>query len=1204
MAQTACPEYDVPSSRVELLDATLTPERSNNVRGYGTSYGALSPRSFTVGSTTWTIFSVYERISSPADKLDIRLTANIPSDVREVLQLHVCDETYSFSDIESTQGTGWYRWNDPDIDWSSPSTRSLKITVPHPNPVFSRPSQARGPLAPDNAPGARWVFGQPLHAHAPGGARVGWPVTATDPYGGDVTYALAGRDGSKFRIDDEGQIWTVDGEDYRPGTYLVDVVATEPDDETATARLAIPVRQLAGVPPDRAGAPELIPGESRVRADGRGIELHFDEHLSAWWSNHIGDWPEDNVNRFRPTPEMFLATATGAGGPVEFEYVAVRGNVAYLMGASPRINEDATVFVSYAPGRYEGDRPPLQDWYGEEVAAFTGVAVKNWSYHGGRASATPAILDAWATPGSPGRVNLDFDRALQSANFPPASVFDLKFRGVGQTIASAARHSSIATRVLLTLDSGTAGSNFASDWTVSYEASGTDSLTGTNGEEARDFEELPVKKRFDVSVNSPTVREGTDATADFTVRLPGGTLANDVRIDYRTENRSARGAGAPGPMPPGNDRYADYRRTAGTLTFAPGDREETVRVPIYDNNVEDSGQTFVLVLSNLRGIPESFTVTLPEGRATILNHESGAQALTAAFSEVPESHGGETFAFRLAFSEDVPGLGWRALRDDALAAAGGTVLNVNRVARGSNRAWTVTVAPDGAGPVTVTLPATADCEAAGAICVDARPLAAAATATVPGAAETVETGDAPFTVRLAEVPAEHDGESAVSFEVHFSDEPHGYSYRTLRDATLGVSQGGTRITPSVKRLEKASNRAWTVTVEPVSKADIAIAVAAPADCAAAGAVCNADGEPLAGAVSATVPGPPALSVADARAREAPGATLDFAVTMSRASAATVTVDYATSDGTATAGADYEATSGTLSFAPGETEKTVSVPVHDDAHEDGGETLALTLSDPSGGNAYLADSEAVGTIENADAMPSAWLARFGRTVASQAVEAVEARLAAARAPGVEMRLAGERIGGRAEDAEGDPGSGSGASGLAAMADWLRGVEDGGRSRAVTPRQLLTGSSFALTGEARGGGTVGLWGRGAVTRFDGREGDLALDGEVASAMLGADWSGGRWTAGVMVSRSLGEGGWRGAGSLGHGRQHADRAVPLRPLRCQRPGDGVGARGLRRGRAHADARRPGGDAHRHGPADGRGGPARRRRPGRAPAAAWSLR
>ena len=62
-----------------------------------------------------------------------------------------------------------------------------------------------------------------------------------------------------------------------------------------------------------------------------------------------------------------------------------------------------------------------------------------------------------------------------------------------------------------------------------------------------------------------------------------------------------------------------------------------------------------------------------------------------------------------------------------------------------------------------------------------------------------------------------------------------------------------------------------------------------------------------------VAGPPAISVSDATVQEAEGAVLEFSVTLSHASSRTVTVDYATSDGSAQAGSDYTATSGALTF---------------------------------------------------------------------------------------------------------------------------------------------------------------------------------------------------------------------------------------------------------------------------------------------------
>ena len=288
-------------------------------------------------------------------------------------------------------------------------------------------------------------------------------------------------------------------------------------------------------------------------------------------------------------------------------------------------------------------------------------------------------------------------------------------------------------------------------------------------------------------------------------------------------------------------------------------------------------------------------------------------------------------------------------------------------------------------------------------------------------------------------------------------------------------------------------------------------------CGAAGAVCTEDGRTFTAALATRIQGPPGLAVADAEVEEAANASLAFAVTLSRAPSGTVTVDYATSDGTATAGSDYTATSGTLTFAAGETAKTVSVPVLNDAHDEGSETLTLTLtlSNPSG--AYLEDGTATGTINNSDLMPQAWLARFGRTVADQVMEAVEGRVTATRTPGTALTVAGQAFG---SDAAADPEEMREAEArLERLATWFRGGDDEEsaglfETRAVTGREVLAGTSFALTEGTAESGLAGLWGRGAVTRFDGREGDLTLDGEVESALLGADWARGRWAAGLAL------------------------------------------------------------------------------------------
>ncbi|WP_408589829.1 cadherin-like domain-containing protein [Novosphingobium sp.] len=91
--------------------------------------------------------------------------------------------------------------------------------------------------------------------------------------------------------------------------------------------------------------------------------------------------------------------------------------------------------------------------------------------------------------------------------------------------------------------------------------------------------------------------------------------------------------------------------------------------------------------------------------------------------------------------------------------------------------------------------------------------------------------------------------------------------------------------------------------------------------------------------------------------------LTFTVTLSSASVQTVTVNYATADGSATAGSDYVATSGTLTFAPGETSKTVAVTVNGDTVLEGDETLTLHLSGASNASINVADG--TGTLTNDD-----------------------------------------------------------------------------------------------------------------------------------------------------------------------------------------------------------------------------------------------
>ncbi len=267
-----------------------------------------------------------------------------------------------------------------------------------------------------------------------------------------------------------------------------------------------------------------------------------------------------------------------------------------------------------------------------------------------------------------------------------------------------------------------------------------------------------------------------------------------------------------------------------------------------------------------------------------------------------------------------------------------------------------------------------------------------------------------------------------------------------------------------------------------------------------------------------------LSVADARVNESAGRPLGFRVTLSEAQASAVTVRYATSDGSAEAGADYVAASGVVRFEAGERVKTVNVRVLEDAHDEGEETMSLTLSSPFG--AEVTEGVATGTIVNTDAMPRAWLGRFGRTVAGQVVEAVEGRMTAARQAGVEVTVAGRRVGVVDEAGFGDAGA-TGERWQDRLGDWLAG-ETESEERTVSGREVLAGTSFALTKGTAKSGFVSLWGRGVVTGFDGRDGDLSVEGEVTTGLLGADWRWADWGAGVLLGHSRGEGSHEGQGA----------------------------------------------------------------------------
>ena len=414
----------------------------------------------------------------------------------------------------------------------------------------------------------------------------------------------------------------------------------------------------------------------------------------------------------------------------------------------------------------------------------------------------------------------------------------------------------------------------------------------------------------------------------------------------------------------------------------------------------------------------------------------------------------------------------------------------------------------------------------------------------------VEGADASFTLTASRAPG---ADLTVRLTVSEADGSDFVAAEHEGTATATIAKGETEATftvPTVNDTADEPDGSVTATLAGDGEKGLLYTVAAAPQDAASVKVTDDDAPATA----------PTFSVGDETANEDVG-LMYFTVRLDRAVQRTVKVTLTARESTpvsARYGEDYywwwpEGLA--LTFHPGQTEKKMWVYVYNDNHDEDPETFEVALSRPTGGTA-IGDGVAVGTIVNNDPMPAAWLARFGRTAADQALDGIAGRIAAPRTAGMQGSIAGQAL-------NLDPGSGSGAANdnaapgspsgndLLAQSDVARafgagrggpgtGGHDGfgplgfgqdrfggsgAQSRSMTAREALLGSSFTATGEKDGtGGSLAFWGRAAQSSFDGREGTFSLDGEATTAMLGADYARGRWLVGMALMRSSGEGGYR--------------------------------------------------------------------------------
>lgn len=187
--------------------------------------------------------------------------------------------------------------------------------------------------------------------------------------------------------------------------------------------------------------------------------------------------------------------------------------------------------------------------------------------------------------------------------------------------------------------------------------------------------------------------------------------------------------------------------------------------------------------------------------------------------------------------------------------------------------------------------------------------------------------------------------------------PPGMAFVSSNPAAPTCSVSGSVVTCSLASLSAGSSAGVTIVASPSSAGSYVNEVH----------VTSMETDPDSGnnAAVVTTAAYPSLSIGDVSVTEGNSGTVSalFVVSLSAASAQTVAVDYATEDGSAMAGSDYAAASGTLSFAPGTTTATIAVPVLGDTLRETSETFLVDLNGPVG--AILTDGQGRGTILDDD-----------------------------------------------------------------------------------------------------------------------------------------------------------------------------------------------------------------------------------------------
>ena len=450
---------------------------------------------------------------------------------------------------------------------------------------------------------------------------------------------------------------------------------------------------------------------------------------------------------------------------------------------------------------------------------------------------------------------------------------------------------------------------------------------------------MPTLTTFDARAGE------ADGLLRFKVAFSGSATA-PVTVSYATEDRTTTAG-------------ADYQPASGVLTFAPeAAAAQWIDVPITDDNVAEDAEILILRLSD----PANAELAVTTATATIVDNDRRAIIVEPGALNVAEG-GAAHYTVMLGSQPTGPV----------------TVTPTSASAELTLTPAALRFTPgDWRAAKTVTVTATQDDDALSDAAVQlAHEVRGGGYGGVPGAPVAVtiveddvstlalapaHASEAAGTMRFAvTLSLAHDADVTVDYATGADSdtavEGHDYTRTTGTLSFPARSTAAQTISVTVRDDEQDEDDEWfTVTLRNPTHATLA---GGAATLAATGRI--DDDNDL----------PPQISINDATLTEGGGAgggALRFNVSLVPASGRTVTVDYATADGTAAAGSDYTTVIGTLTFSTAVTVRTISVPVLDDQYHEHTETFTVTLSVPVNATLSSTGRTATGTIDDNDLPP--------------------------------------------------------------------------------------------------------------------------------------------------------------------------------------------------------------------------------------------